>query len=147
MVTIAGGLAAGALACLNNGGFALMALCAAGGATGQLVRSLLTDQGFDIITATLLAALCSTLLVSVVAERRRWPAVVASVMAALPMVPGYFAIAGLHWLLVFAMSNAADPTPLALGLQALARAFFISIALVLGVIGPVVLLQREKERV
>jgi uncharacterized membrane protein YjjB (DUF3815 family) len=82
-----------------------------------------------------------------VAERLRWPAVVASVIAALPMVPGYFAIAGLHALLSFAAANTADPAQLSVGLQALARALFISIALVVGVIGPVILLQRDKERV
>jgi hypothetical protein len=73
--------------------------------------------------------------------------VVASVIAALPMVPGYFAIDGLRSLLLFAAAKTPDSAQLAIGLQALARALFISVALVLGVIGPVIILQRNKERV
>jgi uncharacterized membrane protein YjjP (DUF1212 family) len=146
-VSLAGALAAGALACLNNGSLPLMALCTLGGLTGRLVRGLLSFYGSDPITASLIGALCSTLVVGYIAERRRWPAVVASVIAALPMVPGYFAIAGLHSLLLFAAAKTPDSAQLAIGLQALARALFISIALVLGVIGPVIILQRNKERI
>jgi uncharacterized membrane protein YjjP (DUF1212 family) len=145
--SLAGALAAGALACLNNGGLSLIALCALGGLTGRLVRALLVLNGLGLISASLIGVLCSTLVVSFVAERRRWPAVVASVIAALPMVPGYFALAGLHALLAFAEANGADPVQLSVGLQALTRALFISIALVVGVIGPVILLQHDKERI
>ena len=143
----AGALAAGALACLNNGGLPFMALCAIGGLIGRLIRALMIVAGLDLIDASLLGALCSTLLVIFIADRRRWPAVPASVMAVLPMVPGYFAITGLHALLSFASSKTADPAQLAGALHALALAHFISIALVVGVIGPVILLQRERERV
>ena len=147
LYSFAGMLAAGAMAWLNNGHFGLIGLCALGGLIGRLVRALMTLGGLDLITASLIGALCSTLVVSFVAERFRWPAVVASVIAALPMVPGYFAIAGLHALLSFASSDGADPAQLASGLQALARALFISIALVVGVIAPLVVLQRETKRV
>src|SRR4029077_19805878 len=135
LMSLAGALAAGALACLNNGGAPLMALCALGGLTGRLVRALLSLSGLDLITASLLGVLCSTLVVNLIAERFRWPGVVASVMAALPMVPGYFAIAGMQALISFAASDAADPTQLSVGLHALSRALFISVALVVGVIG------------
>jgi uncharacterized membrane protein YjjB (DUF3815 family) len=103
--------------------------------------------GIDLITASLMGVLCSTLVVSFVANRLRWPDVVASVMAALPLVPGYFAIDGIHLLMSFAAARQADPAQLSAGLQALARALFISVALVVGIIGPVVTLQRDKERV
>jgi uncharacterized membrane protein YjjB (DUF3815 family) len=73
--------------------------------------------------------------------------VFAAVMAALPMVPGYFAIAGLYSLLTFATTQTPDPVQLSVGVQALGRAVFISVALVIGVIGPVIILQREKERI
>ncbi len=147
LVSIAGALAAGALACLNNGSFPQMGLCALGGLAGRLVRALMTLSGLDVITASLIAVLCSTLFVGSLAERLRWPAVVLSVMAALPMVPGYFAIGGLHSLLAFAAAKTPDPAQLAAAIQALTRALFISVALVVGVIGPVVLLQRERQRV
>ena len=124
-----------------------MALCAVGGLIGRLVRALVTLGGLDLITATLIGVLCSSLVVTFIAERLRWPAVVACVMAALPMVPGYFAVAGLHALLLFAGANDPDSAQVSVALQALARALFISIALVVGVIGPVVILQRAKERV
>jgi uncharacterized membrane protein YjjB (DUF3815 family) len=107
----------------------------------------MTLGGLDVIAASLVGVLCGTLVVSFIAERLRWPAVVASVIAALPMVPGYFAIVGLHVILSFAGTDTADPAQLSAGLQALARAFFISIALVVGVIAPLVLLQRQKKRV
>jgi uncharacterized membrane protein YjjP (DUF1212 family) len=147
LVSVAGALAAGALACLNNGDLPLIALCALGGLTGRLVRALLTHGGLNLISATLIAVLCSTLVVGSIAERLRWPSVFAAVMAALPMVPGYFAIAGLYSLLTFAAAQTPDPVQLSVGVQALGRAVFISVALVIGVIGPVIILQRQKERI
>ncbi len=147
LVSVAGALAAGALACLNNGDLPLIALCALGGLTGRLVRALLTRGGLDLISASLIAVLCSTLVVGFIAERLRWPSVFAAVMAALPMVPGYFAIAGLYSLLTFAAAHTPDPVQLSVGVQALGRAIFISVALVIGVIGPVIILQRQKERI
>jgi uncharacterized membrane protein YjjP (DUF1212 family) len=147
LVSLAGALAAGALACLNNGGVALMTLCALGGLTGRLVRAFVSLSGLDLITSSLIAAVCSTLVVTFIADRFRWPAVVASVMAALPLVPGYFAITGLHSLVSFAASNSADLGQLTVGLHALSRALFISIALIVGIIGPVTILQRDTERV
>jgi uncharacterized membrane protein YjjP (DUF1212 family) len=147
LFSAAGALGAGALALLNNGSLPIIALCALGGLTGRLVRGLLTLGGLDLITASLIGVVCSTLLVSLIAERLGWPTVVASVMAALPMVPGYFAINGLHSLLSFATANFVDSGQLSDGLQALLRALFISVALVVGVIGPVTILQRDVERV
>jgi uncharacterized membrane protein YjjB (DUF3815 family) len=147
LVSVAGALAAGALACLNNAGLPLIALCALGGLTGRLVRALLTRGGLDLISGSLIAVLCSTLVVGFIAERLRWPSVFAAVMAALPMVPGYFAIAGLYSLLTFAAAHTPDPVQLSVGVQAFGRAVFISVALVIGVIGPVIILQRQKERI
>ena len=125
----------------------MIALCGLGGLTGRLVRALLTRGGLDLISASLIAVLCSTLVVGLIAERLRWPAVFAAVMAALPMVPGSFVIAGLHSLLTFAAAQTPDPAQLSVGVQTLARAVFISVALVIGVIGPVIILQRQQERV
>jgi len=68
-------------------------------------------------------------------------------MAALPMVPGSFAIDGPHSLLAFAAADAADPAQLTHGLQTLSRALFVSVALVVGVIGPVTVLAPGSERV
>lgn len=147
LVSVAGALASAALACLNNAALPLIALCALGGLTGRLVRALLTCGGLDLITASLIAVLCSTLVVGFIAERLRWPSVLAAVMAALPMVPGYFVIAGLYSLLTFAAAQTPDPAQLSVALQTLARAVFISVALVIGVIGPVIILQRQRERV
>lgn len=147
LVSAAGALAAGALACLNNGNRPLILLCAVGGLTARLVRALATSDGLDVITASLIGVVCSTLVVGAIASRLRWPAVVATVMAALPLVPGYFAIDGLHSILSFAAAGPADPTLLATGLQSLWRALFISVALVVGVIGPITVLQRDTERI
>jgi uncharacterized membrane protein YjjP (DUF1212 family) len=147
LFSLAGALAAGALAWMNNGGVPLVALCALGGCTGRLVRAWVTLGGLDPLAATLVGVLCSTLLVGFIAERLRWPPVFPAVMAALPMVPGYFAIAGLHGLLSFAAGNGADSAQLSVGLHALVRAAFLSLALIIGVIGPIILLQRERELV
>ncbi len=147
LASVAGAVASAALACLNNGTLPLIALCALGGMTGRFVRALLTHGGLDLISASLIAVLCSTLVVVFIAERLRWPSVFAAVMAALPMVPGYFAIAGLYSLLTFAAAQTPDPAQLSVGVQSLARAVFISVALVIGVIGPVIILQRQRERV
>jgi uncharacterized membrane protein YjjP (DUF1212 family) len=145
LVSAAGALASGALACLNNGDLPLMALCAAGGLTGRLVRALMRSSGLDLITASLIGVVCSTLLIIFIASRLRWPAMVAAVMAALPMVPGYFAIDGFHSILAFSAASAADPAQLAAGLHALSQALFISLALVVGVIGPATILQYPTE--
>ena len=147
LFSLSGALAAGSLAFLNNSGAGLMALCAFGGLLGRLVRSLAGLAGLDLLPACLVGVLCSTLVVGYFADRFRWPAVVASVMAALPMVPGYFAIAGLHSLLSWSQTSNADPLQLSSGLHSLFRAVFISLALVVGVIGPVTILQRDTERV
>jgi uncharacterized membrane protein len=63
------------------------------------------------------------------------------------MVPGYFALAGAYSLLTFAAAQSPDAAQLSVGVQTLARAVFISVALVIGVIGPVIVLQRQRERV
>lgn len=145
LVSAAGALAAGALACLNNGGTSLIALCALGGLTARLIRAIANVSGLDVITASLIGVICSTVVIGFIADRLRWPAIVATVMAALPMVPGYFAIDGLHSSLLFATASAPDPAELTIGFQSLWRALFISVALVVGVIGPIAVLQRDKE--
>jgi uncharacterized membrane protein YjjP (DUF1212 family) len=148
LFSFAGALASGALACLNNGDHRLIALCALGGMTGRLVRALVSLAGLDLITASLIGVICSTLIVSCfIASRLGWSAVVAAVMAALPMVPGYFAIDGLHSLVAFSAAGAADPAQLSVALHALSRATFISAALVVGVIGPLTILRRDKDLV
>lgn len=147
LLSLAGALGSAALACIFNGSIPIMALCALGGFTGRLVRALCGLGGLDLMTSSLIAVLCSTLAVTIISERLRWPAAFVSVMAALPMIPGYFAIAGLHSLLTFAAGANADPAQLATGLQALLRALFISVALIVGIIGPVIVLQRGKERI
>lgn len=147
LVAIAGALASGALGCLNNGGPALIALCAFGGLIGRLVRAVANTSGVDVITASLIGVVCSTLIIGAVAGRLRWPAIVATVMAALPMVPGYFAIDGLHSILSFAAASSPDPAQMTAGFQSLWRALFISVALVVGVIGPIIMLQRDTERI
>jgi len=147
LVSAAGALASGALAWLNNGGPSLIALCAIGGLLGRLIRAIANSNGLDIIFASFIGVVCSTLIVGVVAGRHRWPAIIATVMAALPMIPGYFAIDGLHSTLSFAAAAAPDPARMAAGFQALSRALFISVALIVGVLAPIILLQRDTERV
>jgi uncharacterized membrane protein YjjP (DUF1212 family) len=46
----------------------------------------------------------------------------------------------------FAAAQTPDPAQLSVGVQTLAGAVFISVALVIGVIGPVIILQRQRER-
>jgi uncharacterized membrane protein YjjP (DUF1212 family) len=145
LLSAAGALGSGALACLNNGGPSVIALCALGGLIARLIRAIATVNGVDVITASLIGVICSTLVVGFIAGRLRWPAIIATVMAALPMIPGYFAIDGLHTTLLFATSSAPDPAQLIIGFQSLWRALFISVALVVGVIGPMAALQRNKE--
>jgi uncharacterized membrane protein YjjB (DUF3815 family) len=135
------------LACLNNGSLSGIGICAFGGLIGRLVRAIAILAGLDLITASLIGAIVGTLLVGSIAQRLRRLAVVVSVMAALPMVPGYFAIDGLHSLLSFAATEPHDAVQLSAALQALLRALFISVALIVGVIGPVTLLQRNAERI
>jgi uncharacterized membrane protein YjjP (DUF1212 family) len=145
LLSAAGALGSGALACLNNGAPSVIALCALGGSVARLIRAVATASGLDVITASLIGVICSTLIVGFIAGRLRWPAIVATVMAALPMIPGYFAIDGLHSTLLFATAGAPDPAQLITGFQSLWRALFISVALVVGVIGPMAVLQRDKE--
>jgi uncharacterized membrane protein YjjP (DUF1212 family) len=147
LMSFAGAVAAGALACLNNGSLSGIGICAIGGLIGRLVRAMASLAGLDLITASLIGAIAGTLLVGSIAQRLRRPAVVVSVMAALPMVPGYFFIDGLHALLSFAATEPLDVMRLSAALQALLRALFISVALIVGVIGPVTLLQRDAKRI
>ncbi len=139
--------AAAALACLNNATTPVMALCAVGGLVARLLRATLVGGGLDPMTAALGGVACSSVLVTITASRLRWPAAFASVMAALPLVPGYFAIVGLHALLAFAARGRVDPGLLFAGLHAVARATFVCVALVAGVVGPVTILERDAERI
>jgi hypothetical protein len=72
---------------------------------------------------------------------------VAAGIAALPMVPGYFAIDGLHSLLSFSAARTAELAQLSKGLHSFSRAIFISVALIVGVIGPTIIRQDDKEPV
>lgn len=145
LLSAAAALGSGALACLNNGGPSVIALCAVGGLIARLIRAVANISGLDVITGSLIGVVCSTLIIGFIAGKLRWPAIVATVMAALPMIPGYFAIDGLHSTLIFATASAPDPAELVTGFQSLWRALFISVALVVGVIGPMAVLQRNKE--
>jgi uncharacterized membrane protein YjjP (DUF1212 family) len=147
LLAVAGALGAGAIACLSNGDGAVTVLCALGGLIGRVVRAVAALAGLDVLSATLAAAVSSTVVVGWIADRRRWPSVVISVISALPMVPGYFAIWGLRSLLSFAAAKTPSASELSSALQAVALAVFISLALVIGVIGPVTILQRNTERV
>jgi uncharacterized membrane protein YjjP (DUF1212 family) len=147
MVSVAGALAAGALACLNNADGRLIGLCAMGGLTARVVREILGLSGIDVITGSLLGVVCSTVLIGFVSRQFRWPAMVAAGIAALPMVPGYFAIDGLHSLLSFSAARTPDLAQLSGGLHSFSRAVFISVALIVGVIGPTILRQDDKEPV
>ena len=121
--------------------FAGLALAARAG------RGALVYAGVDLVTATALAVLATTLVGYALAWRMKIPPVVFAVIPALPEVPGFFAIHGFQELYLFI--TAGGPPQVDHFLAAfhdLGLAGFIIAAIILGVLLPLMILDKRGPR-
>ncbi len=121
--------------------------CAVCGAVGRASRLVLVEGGADIALATLASVSLITVMALVFARRFRVPEIVIAVSAALTMIPGYFGIKFIEG--VFAMEQHGGSVTIAellgtvqMGLQTL----FIAVAMVAGVIFPLMILRSKHPR-
>ncbi len=133
-------------ALFNTPRYPLLA-CAVCGAVGRASRLALVEGGADIALATLVSASLITVMALAFARRFRVPEIVIAVSAALTMIPGYFAIKFIEG--VFAMEQHGSSVTIAellgtvqMGLQTL----FIAVAMVAGVIFPLMILRSKHPR-
>ncbi len=141
-----GALAAGGLAMLNNAhrrGLAAFVLC---GFLARAFRAAAMHFGADIVSATFIATVLSTIIALQVARLFFAPGYIMAVVSVLSMVPGLFAIQGLNGLFDFC-AGPASPELLAMTAQSLLKALFISAALVAGVIIPILILDKNEPRI
>lgn len=139
----AGAVAAASLVVIFNGSWGIFILCASGGLLARLCRALVMAQGVDIISATLVAAVTSTVFILLVSRQLKISTVSLSVICILPMIPGYFAIEGLRGLFEFTISVHPSPEGLVAATHNLLTAIYIVLSLVLGVIAPAAILQNK----
>jgi uncharacterized membrane protein YjjP (DUF1212 family) len=143
-----GALAAGALALLNNSRSYAILACALCGATARLTRDLGTSFGMHAATATLIAAVLTTLLAIQLSQRRFLPAPVIAVMGCLTLIPGFYAITGIRGIFELSVGGPAESWQDALfGLQMLLQALFISISIVAGIVFTSMAVDRDARRV
>lgn len=141
-------MAAVGLAMLNNATVRTLPAFALCGAVARLGRELCVHFGADPVTGSLAGtALCAAL--AILMERRfTVPAYIFAVVGVLPMVPGLFAIKGLEGIFQIAASQGSpDPALVASAFQMFLKAFFISCALVGGIIFPIMFADRTKPRI
>ncbi|MDL5052302.1 threonine/serine exporter family protein [Oscillatoria laete-virens NRMC-F 0139] len=132
----AGAVAAASLVVLFNGTWSILLLCAAGGMLARLSRAILTGAGLELVPATLLAALASTLFILLATHRMRQPLTSLAVICVLPMIPGYFAIESLRGLYEFTVTPIPSFSLLIVSAHNLMTALSIVLCLILGVIVP-----------
>lgn len=143
---IAGAVAAASLVILFNGTWSILFLCAAGGMLARLSRAILTGAGLDLVPATLLAALASTILILIVTRGRRQSLTSLSVICVLPMIPGYFAIESLRGLYEFTVTSVPSVSLLISSVHNLMTALSVVLCLVLGVIIPATFFQYKMQK-
>ncbi len=146
--TIWGAVTGGALAVLNNGYWRSIGICALGGALARCVRETGGFLGMEAVSATLLAAVGTTLLVYWLGEARRLPTAQLAVMGCLTLIPGFFAISGVNGLFQLAIQGGAMPWPdAAEALQHFVQAVFISLAIVAGIIFTLMVVDLDRRRI
>jgi uncharacterized membrane protein YjjP (DUF1212 family) len=133
-------------ALFNTPKYPLLA-CAVCGALGRSSRLIMVDGGVDLALATLASVSLITVVALLFAHRFRVPEIVIAVSAALTMIPGYFGVKFIEG--VFLMEQHGPSVTISellgtvqMGLQTL----FIAVAMVAGVIFPLMILRSKNLR-
>ncbi len=142
---ILSGVVAAGFAILFNVPPRLLFACALGGAAGRVVRDLLMGGGMNIEPATLIGSLVIGIMGEYFAHRYKTLALIFTVSASIPMVPGVFAYRGMLGLI--RLSNATGDTGLMYLTEAainLTKTGIILGTISVGIAMPVLLFRRTK---
>jgi uncharacterized membrane protein YjjP (DUF1212 family) len=147
-MSVAAGIAALGFATLFNAPHSVLFGCIICGSSARVVRETGMYIGFDPFLSILVGMVLATLLASVIGRYAHVPEVLLAVIAGIPMVPGLAMIQGLQG--IFTIAHLGSTPSEAVFLYAMQRVLFAvvtSLALIGGIIFPILLIARKKMRI
>jgi uncharacterized membrane protein YjjP (DUF1212 family) len=146
--TVAAGIAAFGFSLLMNMPLAALPGCVICGGAARIIREVAILAGLDPIMSIFIAMTSATLLAFVIGRFTHVTEVVIAVAAGLPMIPGLAAIVGLNGLFQIAHPVAVFQSALIqTTLQSSLYAAGVSLALVAGIIFPLIIITHGKPRI
>ncbi|PKL68250.1 MAG: hypothetical protein CVV30_10005 [Methanomicrobiales archaeon HGW-Methanomicrobiales-1] len=146
--TVAAGIAAFGFSLIMNMPLAALPGCVICGCAARIIREVAILAGLDPIMSIFIAMASATLLAFVIGRFTHVTEVVIAVAAGLPMIPGLAAIVGLNGLFQLAHPSAVFQSALIqTTLQNSLYAAGVSLALVAGIIFPLIIITRGKLRI
>jgi uncharacterized membrane protein YjjP (DUF1212 family) len=145
---VAAGIAAFGFSLMMNMPLAALPGCVICGCVARIIREGAILAGLDPIMSIFIAMAAATLLAFVIGRFTHVTEVVIAVAAGLPMIPGLAAIMGLNGLFQLAHPSAAVQSALIqTTLQSSLYAVGVSLALVAGIIFPLIIITRGRPRI
>ncbi|MDP3563953.1 MAG: threonine/serine exporter family protein [Methanoregula sp.] len=146
--TVAAGIAALGFSLMLNMPLAALPGCVICGGVARIIREVAILAGLDPIMSIFIAMAIATLLAFGIGRITHVTEVVIAVAAGLPMIPGLAAIMGLNGLFLLAHPSAVVQSALIqTTLQSSLFAVGVSLALVAGIIFPLIIITRGKPRI
>ena len=144
----AAGIAALGFSIMMNMPLAALPWCFICGGAARIIREIATLAGVDPIMSIFIAMATATLLAFLIGRITHVTEVVIAVAAGLPMIPGLAAIMGLNGLFQLTHPSAVIQSALIqTTLQSSLYAVGVSLALVAGIIFPLIIITRGKPRI
>ncbi|MDP2797870.1 MAG: threonine/serine exporter family protein [Methanoregula sp.] len=144
----AAGIAALGFSLMINMPLAALPGCVICGGAARLIREIAILAGIDPIMSIFIAMATATLLAFLIGRITHVTEVVIAVAAGLPMIPGLAAIMGLNGLFQLAHPSALIQSALIqTTLQSILYAVGVSLALIAGIIFPLIIITRGKLRI
>ncbi len=143
--TLLGALAALSFCILMNSTRQVMLVCIFCGAAGRLVRTLVTDAGGNIAAGVFLGTVVIAALTLLISRYHALPVALPLVAASVQFIPGYYTIITLQGMArIISMGSPAPYAVVATTISSGILALFISAAIVLGTLLPLLLLGRDQ---
>ena len=144
-----GAVAASGLAILTNAPWRTIPLFAVCGAASRLVRTGMVALGIDPVASALMGTIACTIIAVLISQRSMVPRITLAVTGVLTLVPGFFIIRGLKGLFLLSrtMGNPPPGAEIVMTLQCVLAALFISVALIVGILFPLMILDRLNQRI
>jgi uncharacterized membrane protein YjjB (DUF3815 family) len=144
--TLLGALAALCFCVLMNANRGVMLACILCGAAGRLVRTIVVDAGGNIAAGVFLGTVVITVLTLLIARYRTLlPVALPLVAASVQFIPGYNTIVTLHGMAkIISLGSPAPYDIVATTISSGILALFISAAIVMGTLLPLLVLGRDR---
>ncbi|HWQ63476.1 MAG TPA: threonine/serine exporter family protein [Methanospirillum sp.] len=147
-MAIAAGIAACGFGILFNTPVSVLVGCFICSAVARLIRETGISFGFDPFFSLFLGMSIATIIAAGIGRYARVPEVLLSVIAGIPMVPGLAMIQGLQGLFTLAHGGTTQPDQVLIyALQQMLYAGVAILALVGGIIFPIIIIARKKLRI